>query len=57
MKRESIENLADSDSPAAPTSHQRRLAIRLYYGLGGVAYGVKDNRFSYFLLLYYNQAP
>ena len=55
VKRESIENLADSDSPAAPTSPQSQLAIRLYYGLGAVAYGVKDNGFSYFLLLYYNQ--
>ena len=25
------------------------------YGLGSVAYGVKDNGFAYFLLLYYNQ--
>jgi len=28
---------------------------RFYYGIGSVAYGVKDNGFSYFLLLYYNQ--
>lgn len=28
---------------------------RLIYGFGAVAYGVKDNGFSYFLLLYYNQ--
>jgi Na+/melibiose symporter-like transporter len=31
------------------------LATKLYYGFGSVAYGVKDNGFSYFLLLYYNQ--
>ena len=31
------------------------LATKLYYGFGAVAYGVKDNGFSYFLLLYYNQ--
>jgi len=31
------------------------LATKLYYGAGSVAYGVKDNGFSYFLLLYYNQ--
>jgi Na+/melibiose symporter-like transporter len=31
------------------------LATKLYYGVGSVAYGVKDNGFSYFLLLYYNQ--
>lgn len=31
------------------------LATKLYYGVGAVAYGVKDNGFSYFLLIYYNQ--
>jgi Na+/melibiose symporter-like transporter len=31
------------------------LTTKLYYGFGSVAYGVKDNGFSYFLLLYYNQ--
>ena len=28
---------------------------KFYYGFGSVAYGVKDNGFSFFLLLYYNQ--
>jgi hypothetical protein len=28
---------------------------KLLYGLGAVAFGVKDNGFSFFLLLYYNQ--
>ena len=28
---------------------------RVLYGVGAVAFGVKDNGFSYFLLLYYNQ--
>ena len=28
---------------------------RFFYGLGSVAYGVKDNGFAFFLLLYYNQ--
>jgi GPH family glycoside/pentoside/hexuronide:cation symporter len=55
VKRESVRNLAGFGSPAASTSRQSRLAIRLYYGVGAVAYGVKDNGFSYFLLLYYNQ--
>ena len=27
----------------------------VFYGFGSVAYGVKDNGFSFFLLLYYNQ--
>ena len=28
---------------------------RIIYGIGSVAYGVKDNGFQFFLLLYYNQ--
>ena len=31
------------------------LATKLTYGLGAVAYGVKDSGFAYFLLLFYNQ--
>jgi Na+/melibiose symporter-like transporter len=31
------------------------LATRLFYGFGSVSFGVKDNGFSYFLLLFYNQ--
>jgi len=31
------------------------LSTKLYYGLGSVAYGVKDNGFAYLLLLFYNQ--
>ncbi|MCH8256544.1 MAG: MFS transporter [Proteobacteria bacterium] len=29
--------------------------VRWLYGFGSIAYGVKDNGFSYFLLFYYNQ--
>jgi GPH family glycoside/pentoside/hexuronide:cation symporter len=29
--------------------------MKLFYGFGSVAFGVKDNGFSFFLLLYYNQ--
>lgn len=29
--------------------------IRWYYGFGAAAFGVKDNGFSYFLMIYYNQ--
>jgi Na+/melibiose symporter-like transporter len=38
-------------------SHAPRMTLRpkLFYGLGSVAYGVKDNGFSFFLLIYYNQ--
>ena len=32
-----------------------RLTTKLYYGVGAAAYGIKDNGFSYFLLIYYNQ--
>jgi Na+/melibiose symporter-like transporter len=35
---------------AAPT-----LRTKLAYGFGSVAFGVKDNGFAFFLLLYYNQ--
>ena len=31
------------------------LRPKLFYGVGSVAYGVKDNGFSFFLLIYYNQ--
>jgi Na+/melibiose symporter-like transporter len=31
------------------------LSTRLLHGVGAVAFGVKENGFSYFLLLYYNQ--
>lgn len=31
------------------------LRIKIFHGLGSVAYGVKDNGFSTFLLLFYNQ--
>jgi Na+/melibiose symporter-like transporter len=38
-----------------PTKVRVRPAIRWLYGFGSVAYGVKDNGFSYFLMFYYNQ--
>lgn len=31
------------------------LGTKLFYGIGSIAYGVKDQGFSYLLLLYYNQ--
>lgn len=31
------------------------MTTKLYYGFGSVAFGVKDNGFSYFLLIFYNQ--
>ena len=29
--------------------------IKFYYGLGAAPYGIKDNGFSYFLLIFYSQ--
>lgn len=37
------------------TPHKVSLSTKLYYGFGSVAFGVKDNGFSYLLLLFYNQ--
>ncbi|MGI9169345.1 MAG: MFS transporter [Caulobacteraceae bacterium] len=45
-------------SPAAPASAalpRLTLPTKLFYGVGSVAFGVKDNGFSYLLLLFYNQ--
>jgi len=41
-------------SAAADTAHVPT-ATRLTYGFGAVAYGIKDNGFSVFLLIFYNQ--
>lgn len=41
---------------SAPSSDSRLpLKTKLTYGFGSVAYGIKDNGFSTFLLFYYNQ--
>jgi MFS family permease len=52
-----------SDTFGAPTASiaagrvpETTVWTRLVYGFGSVAFGVKDNGFSYFLLLYYSQA-
>ncbi|MGH7895197.1 MAG: MFS transporter [Candidatus Binatia bacterium] len=45
-------------APRRPPSGRRGaldLRTKLFYGLGSVAFGVKDNGFGFFLLLYYNQ--
>ncbi len=38
---------SEATSPALP------LRVKLAYGLGSAAYGIKDNGFAYFLLLFY----
>ena len=60
--RAACERLADEEGrlsdavPAdAPLPGPVPLGTRLAFGLGTVAYGVKDNGMSVFLLLYYNQ--
>lgn len=43
-------------APVSVAAHrQPSLATKLFYGFGSVAFGVKDNGFAFFLLLYYNQ--
>ncbi len=42
-------------SQTLPPRPKVGLSTKLFYGLGSVAYGVKDNGFSAFLLLFYNQ--
>ncbi|HXQ45227.1 MAG TPA: MFS transporter [Caulobacteraceae bacterium] len=45
----------ERDLGAAAGPEPLSLPIKLFYGLGSVSFGVKDNGFSYMLLLYYNQ--
>jgi Na+/melibiose symporter-like transporter len=40
---------------AAPAPRRLSVGTKLFYGLGAVAFGVKDNGFSWMLLLFYNQ--
>ncbi len=42
-------------TPALPDARKLRLATKLTYGFGSIAYGIKDNGFSTLLLLFYNQ--
>jgi GPH family glycoside/pentoside/hexuronide:cation symporter len=44
-----------SQVPAAPGARRLSLTTRFFYGFGAIAFGVKDNGFSYFLLIFYNQ--
>lgn len=47
---------ATAGARIAPTPEPRRdRSIKVFYGLGSIAFGVKDNGFSVLLLLYYNQ--
>jgi len=39
----------------APDARKLGFSTRFFYGFGSIAFGVKDNGFSYFLLIFYNQ--
>ncbi|MFM7028568.1 MAG: MFS transporter [Chakrabartia sp.] len=38
-----------------PAARKLPLRLKLFHGLGSIAYGVKDNGFATFLLIFYNQ--
>ncbi len=46
--------MADHAAPHA-VPHQVPLATKITYGIGAIAYGIKDNGFAVFLGFYYNQ--
>jgi Na+/melibiose symporter-like transporter len=46
---------APAASPAVPADRRLSLPTKLFYGFGSVAFGVKDNGFSYLLLFFYSQ--
>jgi Na+/melibiose symporter-like transporter len=41
--------------PSLPAGRRLDFPTKLFYGLGSISFGVKDNGFSYLLLLFYNQ--
>src|SRR5262249_56077123 len=47
--------VAHPSTPVRPASHETTLWTRFAYGFGSVAFGVKDNGFAYFLLIFYSQ--
>jgi Na+/melibiose symporter-like transporter len=57
VSAEPVPNAAASAAGAAAAHAGREvdLPTRLFYGSGSVAFGVKDNGFSYFLVFFYNQ--
>jgi len=50
-----LEQPRDGSEPPAPARRAPGFGTKLFYGFGSVAFGVKDNGFSYLLLLFYNQ--
>lgn len=46
----------DAPAESAQTATVRLpIGTKLFYGIGGVPFGIKDSSFSYLLLIYYNQ--
>ncbi len=46
---------ADPSLETTPAVQRLDFKTKLFYGFGSIAFGVKDNGFSYLLLLFYNQ--
>jgi GPH family glycoside/pentoside/hexuronide:cation symporter len=44
-----------ADAAIHPGARRLSIPTRFFYGFGSVAFGVKDNGFSFFLLIFYNQ--
>jgi hypothetical protein len=44
-----------TDAAINPTARRLGFPTRFFYGFGSVAFGVKDNGFSYFLAFFYAQ--
>jgi len=55
MRRDGEAGLELTGIPAPAPDRRLSLSTRLFYGVGSVAFGVKDNGFSFLLLLFYNQ--
>lgn len=47
--------IAEPEAPVAARADKPSLWTKFAYGFGSVAYGVKDNGFSFYLLLFYSQ--
>lgn len=45
--------MANTRQPPVPAADRPSIALKLTYGFGAAAYGVKNNGFDYFLLLFY----
>ncbi|WP_420607549.1 MFS transporter [Novosphingopyxis sp.] len=48
--------MATSVAGASVKNPTRKFSTKFFYGIGSIAFGVKDNGFSALLLLFYNQA-